>query len=106
MSNIPDLVEHNWKEHGSVKERITYCHENGTAYQAVNSSYNTGTIMVYVKDDNRYVLCAYYEVDHIITKEELEKFAIEREALYKQKNIPSDDPFKNTMRFKQRRNET
>ncbi|MBR2131514.1 MAG: hypothetical protein IJ955_03090 [Oscillospiraceae bacterium] len=71
---------------GLVKERMTYFHENGTAYQAYNTIMNTAKVMVYYKIDHIYTLGANFNVDHKITVEELELIAIEREALYELNN--------------------
>lgn len=71
---------------GLVKERMTYFHENGIAYQAFNTILNTAKVFVYSKIDHRYGLCADFEIDHKITVEELELIAIEREALWELNN--------------------
>lgn len=71
---------------GLVKERMTYFHENGTAYQAFNTVLNTARVMVYHKIDQIYTLSADFKVDHKITVEELELIAIEREALWELNN--------------------
>lgn len=66
---------------GLVKERMTYFHENGTAYQAFNTLLNKAKVFVYVRIDLNYICCAEFEVDHKITVEELALIAIEHEAL-------------------------
>lgn len=65
---------------GLVKERMTYFHENGTAYQAFNTILHTAKVFVYTKIDHKYVLSADFIVDHKITPKDLELIAIERES--------------------------
>ena len=67
---------------GLHKDRMTYFHENGIAYQAFNTINGGAKILVYVKIDPQYVLCNEFTIDHAIANvEELELIAIENEAL-------------------------
>lgn len=66
---------------GLVKERMTYFHENGIAYQAFNTICGA-KILVYVNIDNNYVLANDFTIDHKIANvEELKMIAIENEIL-------------------------
>lgn len=67
---------------GLVKERMTYFHKNGTAYQAFNTIMGTAKVLVYAKIDRGYVLAADFKVDHpIASVEELGMIADEREEM-------------------------
>lgn len=72
---------------GLVKERMTYFHENGMAYQAYNTVLGTAKVFVYCNIDHRYGLCDDFVVDHKITIEELELIAIENELLYELRRL-------------------
>lgn len=65
---------------GLVKERMTYFHENGVAYQAFNTILGGAKVLVYVNIDNHYVLANDFNIDHkIANEEELKCIAIENE---------------------------
>lgn len=68
---------------GLVKERITYFHKNGKAYQCFDTIFGTSKVMVYVNIDNHYALARDFIIDHkIANEEELKSIAVENEFLW------------------------